>query len=484
MTEESITDVVALEPTSKSFSSTRNACKLCAPLGASIAYRGIEGCIPLIHGSQGCATYIRRYGISHFREPIDIASSNFTESSAIFGGKENLVTAIANVTRQYAPRAIGIATTCLTETIGDDVASYLRAIESERSGEGGPVLFHASTPSYRGTHMDGYHEAILSAVRKLAAEPDGGPRDELRSAARSDARSDARGELPARVNLIPGFVSTEDLREFRDILDSFGVPYTLLPDYSETLDGRSWESYQKLPEGGTPLTDIAAMGTARATLYLGKSAAEERSAGAWLERNRGVPNFPLDLPIGIAATDAFYSALEETTGRATSERWKKARGRLVDAYIDGHKYCSGKKAVVYGEEDFAVALCGFLSEVGITPVIVGTGSKSASFSARVNAAAAGARARVDALDETDFATMLERAREAKPDIVIGNSKGYYLARNLGIPLVRCGFPVHDRMGGQRILHVGYRGTVALFDSVCNALMGEKQQAAKNGWTYI
>ena len=72
------------------FISTRNACKLCAPLGASLVFRGIEGCVPLIHGSQGCSTYIRRYVISHFKEPIDIASSNFSEQSAIFGGGDNL----------------------------------------------------------------------------------------------------------------------------------------------------------------------------------------------------------------------------------------------------------------------------------------------------------------------------------------------------------------------------------------------------------
>ena len=64
--------------------STQNACKLCAPLGASVVFRGIENCVPLIHGSQGCSTYIRRYVISHFREPIDIASSNFSESSAFW----------------------------------------------------------------------------------------------------------------------------------------------------------------------------------------------------------------------------------------------------------------------------------------------------------------------------------------------------------------------------------------------------------------
>ena len=57
------------------FAATRNACKLCAPLGACLALRGVAGAVPFLHGSQGCATYIRRYLISHFREPVDIAVS-------------------------------------------------------------------------------------------------------------------------------------------------------------------------------------------------------------------------------------------------------------------------------------------------------------------------------------------------------------------------------------------------------------------------
>jgi nitrogenase molybdenum-iron protein NifN len=72
----------------KAFTSTRNACKVCTPLGGSIVFKGIEGCVPLIHGSQGCATYIRRYLISHYKEPVDIASTNFTEETAIFGGEK------------------------------------------------------------------------------------------------------------------------------------------------------------------------------------------------------------------------------------------------------------------------------------------------------------------------------------------------------------------------------------------------------------
>ena len=55
---------------------TRNACVVCSPLGATLAFAGIERGMTLLHGSQGCATYIRRYAISHFREPLDVASSS------------------------------------------------------------------------------------------------------------------------------------------------------------------------------------------------------------------------------------------------------------------------------------------------------------------------------------------------------------------------------------------------------------------------
>ncbi len=82
------------------FVSTRNACKLCAPLGACLALRGVEGALPFLHGSQGCATYMRRYIISHFKEPMDIAASNFSEATAIFGGGDNLRIGLHNVTRQ------------------------------------------------------------------------------------------------------------------------------------------------------------------------------------------------------------------------------------------------------------------------------------------------------------------------------------------------------------------------------------------------
>jgi nitrogenase molybdenum-iron protein NifN len=465
-----------------SFISTRNACKLCAPLGACFVLRGIEGCIPLIHGSQGCSTYIRRYGISHFREPLDIASSNFTESAAIFGGRDNLFTALDNVSRSYRPGAIGITSTCLSETIGEDVPMYLKQYLAEREkgkrNNGGftPALFYAATPSYRGTHMDGFHEALYAAVSSLAGQ------------------GCAESGQPARFNLISSFVSAEDLRELHSILQSFCGPdaaYTLLPDYSESLDGGAWETYQKLPEGGTKIDGIRNMAFARGTVYLGKAVQKEKDAGLWLAERFGVPATHVDLPIGIENSDRFFSALAEISGREIPGVYSKQRGRLIDAYIDGHKYCNGKRAVIYGEEDFVISLASFLDEIGVVPVIAATGASGGmakdpggSFRGRVKEALKNTKKEVIVMDDADFVSMLETARDAGADFIMGHSKGLYLARGLGIPLVRCGFPIHDRIGGQRILHLGYRGTLNLFDLICNTLMEAKQEQHEAGYTYI
>ena len=201
------------------FVATRNACKLCAPLGACLALRGVRGTVPFLHGSQGCATYIRRYLISHFREPMDIAVSGFSEATTVFGGRDNLHNGLNNVARQYRPELIGIATTCLPETIGEDVAFLLD--EFQPAGDAPFRLVHVATPSYRGTHVDGFHGAVRALVEQLA---EGG----------------AAGE---GVNVFPGMVSPADLRYLKEVLADFGLEATLLPDYSETLDGPQLDEY-------------------------------------------------------------------------------------------------------------------------------------------------------------------------------------------------------------------------------------------------
>ncbi len=50
----------------------------------------------------------------------------------------------------------------------------------------------------------------------------------------------------------------------------------------------------------------------------------------------------------------------------------------------------------------------------------------------------------------DFFDIVEEARTLSPDVLVGHSKGQRAAREWGVPLLRVGFPIHDRFGGQRL----------------------------------
>ena len=152
---------------------TVNPCTLCAPLGAVLATTGVQGALSLLHGAQGCATYIRRYLISHFREPVDVASSSFGESQTVFGGEDNLGRALDNIERQYNPEIVTVATTCVAETVGEDVPLLLKRYNSRRT-KALPVVY-AATPSYKDGHVEGFHTMVRSIVQSLATNT-GAPR--------------------------------------------------------------------------------------------------------------------------------------------------------------------------------------------------------------------------------------------------------------------------------------------------------------------
>lgn len=444
--------------------STTNACKLCTPLGAALAFRGVEGAIPFLHGSQGCATYMRRYIISHFREPMDIASSALGEKQAVFGGGPNLKKGILNVMSKYGATVVGVATTCLTETIGDDVPRLLAEFRKEFGDLPLPEIVSVSTPSYSGTHMEGWHAAVAALAGQLVRE---------------------KAPAERRINVMPGLVSPADLRHLKDILADFGVAGTILPDISDSMDRPALLDYEKLPAGGTTLSDIRAMSGALGSIEWGRADHVAESAGTNLSRRFGVKNIRVGLPVGIRETDAFFEALTELTGVPTPARYANERGRLVDAYVDGHKYVAGKRAIVYGEEDMVIAMVAFLAEIGVKPILAATGATGKNFKASLAAVTEGILPEPpEAREGVDFHDIAEQAETLAPDILVGHSKGYRYARDMNVPLLRVGFPIHDRFGGPRLRHVGYGGALELFDRLVNLFLERKQDDSAVGYGYL
>ncbi len=91
------------------------------PLGAAYAFMGLESCMPLMHGSQGCTTFGLVLLARHFNEGIPLQTTAMNETSTFTGGPDHIGKAVLNIHQRARPALIGICTTGLTGTRGDEV---------------------------------------------------------------------------------------------------------------------------------------------------------------------------------------------------------------------------------------------------------------------------------------------------------------------------------------------------------------------------
>ncbi len=433
-----------------------NPCKMCMPMGAVSALCGIRGCMSILHGSQGCATYIRRHIATHYNEPMDIASSSLTEEGTVFGGEENLLKGLRNMIDLYAPEVIGVCTTCLAETIGEDVGAIVKKFFAQNPDDVNVKIITVASPGYGGTQNEGWFAAIRAVLEQT--EPNDEPNN--------------------KINVITPMISPADTRYLKNTLKSFfpgkGNECVILPDISENLDGATEKRYNRLKTGGTSIESVAAMAGARMTIEFSEFTDSRNSPAEYLAETFGIPFVKLPLPVGVRGMDALADTLIDAGGRA-NPGLTKARGRCLDAMADAHKHCAEARAAVYGDPDFTVAMVRLCCENGILPVVAATGSVTPKLRETLKAETAECaeyhfEEKVDILDDTDFAAIEEVCRKRGANLLIGSSDGRRIARSMGIPLIRCAFPIHDYMGGQRVRILGFDGTLNILDQAANAMI--------------
>lgn len=436
-----------------------NPCKMCMPMGAVTAFCGIKKCMTILHGSQGCSTYIRRHMATHYNEPVDIASSSLTEQGTVFGGETNLVKGLDNLIELYNPEIIGVATTCLAETIGEDVDAIIKKYYSLHPKLNVKIINVASA-GYGGTQYEGFFKALKAIVSSVEMDktPNG------------------------KVNIITSNISPADTRFLKGLLGSMGVDYILLPDLSETLDGVHVEKYDRLKNEGTSLEDISKMAGAKLTIELSTFIDSSCSPAEYLKDEFGVPFKRLNLPIGIRDTDKLIEALVEV-GAVKTQELIKERGRYIDAMVDSHKYCAEGRAVIFGEPDFIYSMSRLCCENGVVPVVVAAGSICRSLKPMLEEEI---KACADTMliektviiDDCDFDTIESLSVELKVNVMIGNSDGRRISHKHNVDLVRCAFPIHDRVGGQRVRTLGYEGSLSILDQIANIILGNKEKNYK------
>lgn len=422
-----------------------NPAKTCQPVGAMYAALGINKCLPHSHGSQGCCSYHRMHLTRHYRDPIMASTSSFTEGACVFGGKSNLKKGLENIFHIYNPEVVAINTTCLSETIGDDISEI---VKSTKIPEGKTVLY-ANTPSYQGSHITGFSNMCKAMVTHIAEYKE----DKKRKG----------------INIFPGFIEPSDMSEIKRIAGLLKVPFTMYPDTSDVVATPNTGQYEMYPEGGTTVKEIRKSGNAMATVALGKFSSE--AAAYEMEKKCEVQPFVMKEPVGIKATDAFVMKLLEINGGIIPKELETERGQLVDIMVDVHHHYHGKKVAMFGDPDMMIAMTEFVIDLGMVPTLVLTGTPGKAFTKEVQAMfdeAGLADSKV--YEAEDLFAFHQMIKEEPVDLIIGNTYGKYIARAEDLPLVRVGWPILDRMGHQYFPIVGYKGAIRMIEKISTALL--------------
>lgn len=428
---------------------TVNPAKTCQPVGAMYAALGIHGCLPHSHGSQGCCSYHRSALTKHYKEPVMASTSSFTEGSSVFGGQANLLTAIENIFAIYEPEIVAVHSTCLSETIGDDLGQIVNKARDEGKIPLGKHVIYASTPSYVGSHVTGYANMLEGIVKYFAEKTD---------------------EKRRQINLLSGWVEPSDMRELKRLSGLLKVKSVLLPDTSDVLDTPMTGSYEMYPKGGTTIPDMISMGDSMMSVGLGEWAT--RKAAIMLDNKCKVPFDIIDLPIGLRATDRFIQSLAKAGKVSIPESISEERGRMVDLITDMHQYFYGKRVAVYGDPDNIIPLVEFLTDIDMKPVYIVSGTPGKNFEKRMEGILAERvpEAKYKNGPQADMLLMHQWIKQEPVDLIIGNSYGKYISRDENIPFVRMGFPILDRVGHSYFPTVGYMGGIRILEKILGVLM--------------
>ncbi len=421
-----------------------NPLKSSQPLGAAFAYLGVAGSVPLFHGSQGCTSFALVLFVRHFKETIPLQTTAMDEVATILGGADHLEEAILNLKSRAKPAFIGVATTALVETRGEDFVGELAEIKARRGAElEGTELALAQTPDFDGGIEEGWSKAVVAMIDSIARRGAPAQRNER------------------RVNILPGsHLTVADIEHIRAMVEAFDLDPVVFPDISGALDGTVPSTWVPTTYGGTSIDDIRALGEARLTIAIGE---QMRAPAQRLQDLTGVEYTLFRQLYGLKAVDRFVSLLTQISGRPASASIRRRRAQLQDALLDGHFHFSGKRVAIAAEPDLLYGLATFFVGMGAEIHAAVTTTGGSKILERVPCET------VKVGDLGDFEALAEGA-----DLIVTHSHGRQASERLGVPLMRVGFPIFDRLGSQHKLRVGYQGVRDLIFEAANIFEGERR----------
>ena len=410
-----------------------NPFKLSQPMGALLCFLGIKNTMPLMHGAIGCASFSKVFFTRHFNDPIAIQTTAVNDITAVIdGGDYSISEAIKNITAKVKPDLVGLFTTGLTETKGDDIKGATFLLKDVQK------MVYVHTPDFEGGLESGWARSIEAIIEQLVEK--------------KSQINPTKALLIPNVNFTP--LETEKLKEQ---IALFGFDEVLaLPDLSESLDGHLGVKQGALSSGGISIEEIKDLADCQVVITIGGSV--KKAGEKLLEKNEFMKHLHFDSVGGLLQSDQFYKALLELQSLKAPhpqvQRWRK---RLQDALLDTHFLLGGKKIVIALEYDQALSIGNILNEVGANIVAVVIPNKIVTME--------------DAFfknviigDMSDVEKEMEDA-----DILISNFHGERITHKLHKILIPRGFPNYETVGNQLKYDLLYEGSAQFLFEVANKI---------------
>jgi nitrogenase molybdenum-iron protein NifN len=408
-----------------------NPLKLSQPMGALLCFLGIKNCMPLMHGAQGCASFSKVFFTRHFSDPIAVQTTAVNDITAVVdGGDYSISEAVKNITKKVQPDIVGLFTTGMTETKGDDIKGAAYLLRDKQ------LMCYVHTPDFEGGLESGFAKSVEALIEQLVE-----PKKSVDS---------TKALLLPNVNLTP-----IEVEKIKDQMALFGLETYALPDLSDSLDGHLGLKQGALSSGGISVDEIKEL--ADAGLVISVGASMQKAGESMLEKNSKITHKHFDSLGGLLDSDAFYKTLMEFTNSSkpnpTIVRWRK---RLQDALLDTHFAIGGTKVVIALEADQALSVATTIKEAGadITTIVVPTRTKL--------------------LDDFECEVVVgdfEDVEEAleKSDLIISNFHAERIAKKHHKKVIYRGFPNYEVVGNQLVNDTLYEGGCYLLFEMANTI---------------
>lgn len=423
------------------------------PVGAVLAFMGLNRAMPILHGSQGCTAFAKVFFVRHFREPIPMQTSAMDQISTVMGADDNVIEALATVCEKSRPDVIGLLTTGLSEAQGADIGRLVKTFRQLHPQHDPVDIIPVSTPDFVGCLETGYAKAVKAMIDTLVPK----------------AKTASHPLVPKtrQINVLTSAMLTPgDVEELKEIIEAFGLQPEVVPDIASSLDGHlDAGDFSPTTLGGAPVSVFTNLRQAEATLVIGSSLNE---AADLLQHRTGVPDFRFAHLLNLEAVDNLIHTLHQLSARQVPPRLERQRSQLQDAMLDTHFTLGQARVAIAEDPDLLFAFSELIASMGaevvaaVSPVAAAVLTKVPSSAVKIG----------------DLEDMENIAKAEGAELIISNSHAAESARRLGVPLLRAGFPQYDLLGGYQRAWIGYRGIrQALFD-LANLLEGQDRHEIK------